>query len=135
MACAKHFLLNNQEHFRFRKPSNAHDRTIHEIYWLPFKRAIEDVDTPCRVARLCEAGGMQCAHDEIWSSLSSLNYHRPQSPIAPNRWSVGVCSRTSLSVTPKSLVICLITSLSVTECPFTNLRSIAAMTPIASMSR
>ncbi|KAJ7268203.1 glycoside hydrolase superfamily [Mycena haematopus] len=41
MACAKHFLANNQEHWRYGLIAEIDDRTIHEMYYYPFLRAIE----------------------------------------------------------------------------------------------
>ncbi|OBZ74882.1 putative beta-glucosidase L [Grifola frondosa] len=39
-ACAKHFINNEQEHFRTQESSNVDDRTEHEIYLHPFLRAV-----------------------------------------------------------------------------------------------
>jgi beta-glucosidase len=41
MACAKHFIANNQEHWRYGISANIGDRTLHEIYFYPFLRSIE----------------------------------------------------------------------------------------------
>ena len=32
VACAKHFILNEQEHYREQLSSNADDKTLHELY-------------------------------------------------------------------------------------------------------
>ena len=40
-ACAKHFLGNNQEHWRYGLTAEIDDRTAHEIYFYPFLRSIE----------------------------------------------------------------------------------------------
>ncbi|PPQ82385.1 hypothetical protein CVT25_008346 [Psilocybe cyanescens] len=40
-ACSKHFLANNQEHWRYGLTANLDDRTMHEIYFYPFLRTIE----------------------------------------------------------------------------------------------
>lgn len=40
-ACAKHFLANNQEHWRYGVSANLDDRTMHEMYFYPFLRSIE----------------------------------------------------------------------------------------------
>ncbi|KIY66723.1 glycoside hydrolase family 3 protein [Cylindrobasidium torrendii FP15055 ss-10] len=40
-ACAKHFLANNQEHWRYGASSNVDERTIYELYGYPFFRSIE----------------------------------------------------------------------------------------------
>lgn len=39
-ACAKHWLFNEQEHFRDTSSSNVDDRTAHEIYAAPFYKSI-----------------------------------------------------------------------------------------------
>lgn len=41
IACAKHFLLNEQELNRFNSSSDVDSRTLHEIYLWPFARSIE----------------------------------------------------------------------------------------------
>ncbi|KAI0352075.1 beta-glucosidase [Trametes cingulata] len=40
-ACAKHFINNEQEHFRTSESSNVDDRTEHEIYLHPFLRSVQ----------------------------------------------------------------------------------------------
>ncbi|KAG7447637.1 glycoside hydrolase family 3 protein [Guyanagaster necrorhizus] len=40
-ACAKHFIANNQEHWRYGLSADVDDRTLHEIYWWPFMRSID----------------------------------------------------------------------------------------------
>ena len=40
-ACAKHFLANNQEHWRYGISAELDDRTMHEMYFYPFLRSIE----------------------------------------------------------------------------------------------
>ncbi|KAJ7183523.1 glycoside hydrolase family 3 protein [Mycena filopes] len=41
MACAKHFIVNNQEHWRYGLIAEVDDRTLHEMYYYPFLRSIE----------------------------------------------------------------------------------------------
>jgi beta-glucosidase len=41
MACAKHLVANNQEHWRYGLSAIVDDRTMHEMYWYPFLRSIE----------------------------------------------------------------------------------------------
>ncbi|KAK7676506.1 hypothetical protein QCA50_020524 [Cerrena zonata] len=41
MACAKHFILNNQEHLRMNSNAHVNDKAMHEIYFYPFLKAIE----------------------------------------------------------------------------------------------
>lgn len=40
-ACAKHFLANNQEHWRYGMSADLDDRTSHELYMYPYYRAVE----------------------------------------------------------------------------------------------
>ncbi|EIW57101.1 uncharacterized protein TRAVEDRAFT_65850 [Trametes versicolor FP-101664 SS1] len=40
-ACAKHYINNEQEHFRMQESSNVDDRTEHEIYFHPFLRSVQ----------------------------------------------------------------------------------------------
>ncbi|KAI0351205.1 glycoside hydrolase [Trametes cingulata] len=40
-ACAKHYINNEQEHFRTQESSDVDDRTEHEIYLHPFMRAVQ----------------------------------------------------------------------------------------------
>lgn len=41
IANAKHFIGNEQEHFRYSSSSNIDDRTIHEVYGWPFYKAVK----------------------------------------------------------------------------------------------
>lgn len=40
-ACAKHYICNEQEHFRQSSSSNVDDATLHSIYLHPFLRSIQ----------------------------------------------------------------------------------------------
>jgi beta-glucosidase len=41
VACAKHFILNEQEHFREQLSSNLDDKTMHELYlWWTIKKIL-----------------------------------------------------------------------------------------------
>ncbi|KAF9025904.1 glycoside hydrolase family 3 protein [Hymenopellis radicata] len=40
-ACAKHYLANNQEHWRYGLSADIDDRTTRELYAWPFKRSID----------------------------------------------------------------------------------------------
>ncbi|KAG8680206.1 hypothetical protein FRC08_016473 [Ceratobasidium sp. 394] len=51
-ACAKHLIGNNQEHYRYTYSSDIDDRTLHEVYWYPFLRAID-----------AEPGAFMCAYN------------------------------------------------------------------------
>lgn len=41
MACAKHFLANNQEHWRYGLSADIDDRTTQELYLYGYYRAVE----------------------------------------------------------------------------------------------
>lgn len=47
MATIKHFALNNQEFDRHGVSSNADERTINEIYFPAFRKAVEEGDVAC----------------------------------------------------------------------------------------
>ncbi|CAE6424546.1 unnamed protein product [Rhizoctonia solani] len=51
-ACAKHLIANNQEHYRYTYSSDIDDRTLHEVYWYPFLRAID-----------ADPGAFMCAYN------------------------------------------------------------------------
>lgn len=40
-ATAKHYILNEQEHYRQSSSSNIDDATLHEIYLHPFLRSVQ----------------------------------------------------------------------------------------------
>ncbi|KAL1689315.1 glycoside hydrolase family 3 protein [Schizophyllum commune] len=62
MACAKHYLGNNQEHWRYGYTSNIDDRTIHEMYHYPFLRAIE-----------ADVSSVMCAYNRFNGTSSCHN--------------------------------------------------------------
>ena len=62
MACAKHYLGNNQEHWRYGYTSNIDDRTIHEMYHYPFLRAIE-----------ADVSSVMCAYNRLNRTSSCHN--------------------------------------------------------------
>ncbi|KAF8881940.1 glycoside hydrolase family 3 protein [Gymnopilus junonius] len=61
-ACAKHFLANNQEHWRYGLSSNLDDRTMHEIYFYPFLRSIE-----------ADVAAVMCAYNRFNETSSCHN--------------------------------------------------------------
>ncbi|KAF5349632.1 hypothetical protein D9756_009031 [Leucocoprinus leucothites] len=61
-ACAKHFLANNQEHWRYGLSANMDDRTMHEIYFYPFLRSIE-----------AEVTSVMCAYNRFNDTSSCHN--------------------------------------------------------------
>ncbi|KAB5594636.1 hypothetical protein CTheo_1958 [Ceratobasidium theobromae] len=58
-ACAKHLIGNNQEHFRYTYSSNINDRTLREVYWYPFLRAVD-----------ANPGAFMCAYNRINGTYS-----------------------------------------------------------------
>ena len=80
MACAKHLIANNQEHWRYGVSADVDDRTLHEIYWWPFLRSIDvrltrtfiaDILTP----PLCQAdvASVMCAYNRLNQTSSCHN--------------------------------------------------------------
>ncbi|KAJ7674294.1 beta-glucosidase [Mycena rosella] len=70
-ACAKHYINNEQEHFRDSSSSNVDDRTQHELYALPFLRSVQ-----ANVASVigCKASRDICSHGlAVNSSYSCEN--------------------------------------------------------------
>ncbi|CCO32887.1 hypothetical protein BN14_06951 [Rhizoctonia solani AG-1 IB] len=51
-ACAKHLIGNNQEHYRYTYSSDIDDRTLREVYWYPFLRAMD-----------ADPGAVMCAYN------------------------------------------------------------------------
>jgi beta-glucosidase len=75
IACAKHFLLNEQEHFRqvgeangYGYPisealsSNVDDKTIHEVYGWPFQDAVK-----------AGVGSIMCSYNQVNNSYACQN--------------------------------------------------------------
>ncbi|KAL7822070.1 glycoside hydrolase family 3 protein [Trichoderma gracile] len=75
IACAKHFLLNEQEHFRqvgeangYGYPisealsSNVDDKTIHEVYGWPFQDAVK-----------AGVGSVMCSYNQVNNSYACQN--------------------------------------------------------------
>ncbi|RDX56051.1 beta-glucosidase [Lentinus brumalis] len=61
-ACAKHYLNNEQEHFRDSSSSNVDDRTEHELYLLPFLRSIQ-----------ANVASIMCSYNQINGTFSCEN--------------------------------------------------------------
>ncbi|CAE6428627.1 unnamed protein product [Rhizoctonia solani] len=59
-ACAKHLIGNNQEHYRYTYSSDIDDRTLHEVYWYPFLRAIDLIR---RTSTKADPGAFMCAYN------------------------------------------------------------------------
>ncbi|KIM33816.1 glycoside hydrolase family 3 protein [Serendipita vermifera MAFF 305830] len=61
-ACAKHWLNNEQEHYRDTSSSNVDDRTQHEIYAAPFLKAIR-----------AGVASVMCAYNRVSNTYSCSN--------------------------------------------------------------
>lgn len=61
-ACAKHFIANNQEHWRYGLSADVDDRTLHEIYWWPFMRSID-----------ADVASVMCAYNRFNQTSSCHN--------------------------------------------------------------
>ncbi|KAF8526195.1 glycoside hydrolase family 3 protein [Hysterangium stoloniferum] len=61
-ACAKHFLANVQEHYRYTYSVTIDDRTIHEMYLWPFIRAVE-----------ANVSSVMCAYNQFNGTYSCGN--------------------------------------------------------------
>ncbi|KAL3433257.1 putative beta-glucosidase L [Aspergillus tetrazonus] len=68
-ACAKHYLLNEQEYNRDTISSNADDRTIHELYLWPFYDAVKAnvASVMCSYNKI--NGTWACEHDALLNGL------------------------------------------------------------------
>ncbi|KAL5045586.1 putative beta-glucosidase L [Aspergillus fruticulosus] len=68
-ACAKHYLLNEQEYNRNTISSNADDRTIHELYLWPFYNAVKAnvASVMCSYNKI--NGTWACEHDALLNGL------------------------------------------------------------------
>ncbi|KAB5542385.1 glycosyl hydrolase family 3 N terminal domain-containing protein [Coniochaeta sp. 2T2.1] len=62
VACAKHYILNEQEHFRNSMDVRVDDRTMHEVYLWPFADAIR-----------AGVGSVMCSYNKINGSWSCEN--------------------------------------------------------------
>ncbi|PIL32144.1 hypothetical protein GSI_06850 [Ganoderma sinense ZZ0214-1] len=61
-ACAKHYINNEQEHFRDSSSSNVDDRTQHELYSYPFLRSVQ-----------ANVASVMCSYNQINGSFSCEN--------------------------------------------------------------
>lgn len=61
-ACAKHFLANNQEHWRYGLTANLDERTTYELYVYPFIRSIE-----------ADVASVMCAYNRFNETSSCQN--------------------------------------------------------------
>ncbi|KAI0374349.1 beta-glucosidase [Pilatotrama ljubarskyi] len=61
-ACAKHYINNEQEHFRDSSSSNVDDRTEHELYSYPFMRSVQ-----------ANVASVMCSYNQINGTYSCEN--------------------------------------------------------------
>ncbi|EIN13535.1 beta-glucosidase [Punctularia strigosozonata HHB-11173 SS5] len=61
-ACAKHYINNEQEHFRDSSSSNVDDRYEHELYSVPFLRAVQ-----------ANVAAVMCSYNQINGTYSCEN--------------------------------------------------------------
>lgn len=62
VACAKHYILNEQEHYRNRIDVQIDDRTMHELYLWPFADAVR-----------AGVGSIMCSYNKIHGEYSCEN--------------------------------------------------------------
>lgn len=63
MATIKHFALNNQEYDRHGISSNADERTMNEIYFPAFRKAVEQGDVACIMTSYNPVNGTHASED------------------------------------------------------------------------
>lgn len=63
MSTIKHFALNNQEYDRHGTSSNADERTINEIYFPAFRKAVEVADVACVMTSYNPINGVHAAEN------------------------------------------------------------------------
>lgn len=63
MSTIKHFALNNQEFDRHGVSSNADERTINEIYFPTFRKAVEQADVACVMTSYNPINGIHAAEN------------------------------------------------------------------------
>ncbi|KAL4784125.1 glycoside hydrolase superfamily [Aspergillus varians] len=68
-ACAKHYILNEQEHNRETISSEADDRTMHELYLWPFYDAVKANVASVMCSYNKVNGTWACENDEILNGL------------------------------------------------------------------
>jgi len=62
IACAKHYIANEQEHFRTTSSSNMDDRTLHELYAYPFLQMV-----------LAGVGSFMCSYNQLNGTYACEN--------------------------------------------------------------
>ncbi|WP_211093216.1 beta-glucosidase [Flammeovirga agarivorans] len=64
-ACVKHFVANNQEHWRDHINVELSDRALHEIYLPAFKAAVEEGEVWSMMSAYNQVRGQYCSHNEF----------------------------------------------------------------------
>lgn len=64
-ACIKHFVLNNQEQWRFKINVDVSDRALYEIYLPPYKAAVEKGKVWSIMGAYNQFRGQYCSHNEF----------------------------------------------------------------------
>eukprot|EP01113_Clastostelium_recurvatum_P039596 TRINITY_DN605_c0_g1_i2.p1 TRINITY_DN605_c0_g1~~TRINITY_DN605_c0_g1_i2.p1 ORF type:complete len:754 (-),score=134.82 TRINITY_DN605_c0_g1_i2:86-2347(-) len=62
IACAKHYIGNEQEHYRDQETSNIDDRTIHEVYGWPFMKSVQ-----------AGVGSFMCSYNQVNGTYACQN--------------------------------------------------------------
>ncbi|KAI0651675.1 beta-glucosidase [Trametes meyenii] len=76
-ACAKHYINNEQEHFRDSSSSNVDDRTEHELYSYPFLRSVQAnvASVMCSYSELASVNGtFSCENDKTLNGLLKTEF-------------------------------------------------------------
>ncbi|PQJ73351.1 glycosyl hydrolase [Polaribacter butkevichii] len=63
-ACVKHYVLNNQEHWRDHINVEVSDRALHEIYLPAFKAAVQEGKVWSLMSAYNQYKGQYCSHNE-----------------------------------------------------------------------
>ncbi|KAF4562928.1 hypothetical protein EYR40_007359 [Pleurotus pulmonarius] len=71
-ACAKHFVANNQEHWRYGVTSNLDERTMREVYGWPFMRSIDADVTSVMCAYNRVNGTSSCGNSDLLGASGFL---------------------------------------------------------------
>ncbi|MCU4174277.1 beta-glucosidase family protein [Carboxylicivirga sp. N1Y90] len=68
-ACVKHYVLNNQEHWRGHISVNVSDRALHEIYLPAFKTAVQDGHTWAIMGAYNQFRGQHTTHHKLLNKI------------------------------------------------------------------
>ena len=74
--CLKHFVLNDQEIYRFTVNVNVSERALHEIYLAPFKRAVEKANVWTIMGSYNLWKNVHCCHnDELLNGILKKDWN------------------------------------------------------------